>query len=97
MIDVTKHLPASLEAIRQQAAQMFGELDTQRARLFVQQIANKHGDDDVFEIRPPMNGQSSAVITYAQRIEELDKFAENLRAGLPPAIIEAIEQNGKVE
>jgi hypothetical protein len=96
MIDSSLNLPASLEAIRQQAAQMFQELDVQRARLFVQQIANQHGDDDVFETRPPMNGQVPDIVTYAQRIEELDRFEQNLRAGLPPAVIEAIEQNGKV-
>lgn len=89
MIDITAHLPASLEAIKQEAALMFGELERHRARLFVQQIANKHSDDDVFELRPP----DGKAITYAERVKELDEVEENLKAGLPPAVVEAIQGN----
>jgi hypothetical protein len=90
LVNLEVHLPASLDAIRQEAAMMFAELDRQRARLFVQQIANKHGNDEPFEVRP-----DGKMVTYADRIKELDEAEANLHAGLPPAVVEAIKgQNG---
>lgn len=97
MIDITKHLPASMDAIRQEANAMFAELDRQRARMFVQQIANKHGDDDVCELRPDPDTKEPTQITYKERAKELDDFEQNLRDGLPPTIVEAISQNGKAD
>jgi len=92
MIDMTKHLPASLDAIRQEAVAMLGELERHRARLFVQQITNKHSDEDICEVRQEEAGPRS--ITYAERTEELDAFEANLRAGLPPTVLDSISTNG---
>jgi hypothetical protein len=77
-------LPASLEALKTEAAKMFAALDEQRAQCFVQQLANGHDDDALFQIR------EGVPVTYAERMSELDGFERNLKDGLPPVVIAAL-------
>jgi hypothetical protein len=86
MLDMTAKLPASLEAIRAEAAKMLQTIDEQRAQCFVQQLANGHDDDAVCQVR------EDGPFTYAQRMAELAQFEGNLKAGLPPAVSAALEK-----
>jgi hypothetical protein len=85
-IELTTKLPASLEAIRDEAAKMLQAIDEQRAQTFVQQVANGHDDD------APCQAREGGSISYAGRMAELDGFEQNLKAGLPPAIVTALEK-----
>lgn len=86
MLDVK--LPASLEAIRVEAAKMLKAIDEQRAQTFVQQLANGHDDDAPCQVR------EDGPISYADRMAELDRFEANLRDGLPPTVVKALEGQG---
>ena len=83
MLDVK--LPASLEALKKEAQKMLKAIDEQRAQTFVQQLANGHDDDAPCQIR------DTGPFTYAERMAELDRFDQNLKDGLPPAVVQRLE------
>ncbi len=84
MPDLAPKLPASLEAIKNQAAQMLEMIDNQRAQVFVQQLTNGHGDDDDCGMVP---GQP---VTYGERLAQLNESEQRLLDGLPPAIVKQL-------
>lgn len=78
-------LPAPLEVIAGEARNMLRSLEAMRAQAFVQQVTNGHGDDDAFVER---DGEP---VSYTQRRREIDQFEQNLRDGLPKAVLERLE------
>lgn len=86
MLDMTAQLPASLDAIKQEAERMLKAIDEQRAQCFVQQIANGHADEQPCQLR------EDGPISYVDRMAELDRFEANLKDGLPPAVTAALNK-----
>jgi hypothetical protein len=64
---------------------MFLKIDNERATLFVQQVANGHEDADMY-----VTGPDGSFITYGDRLAYLDKSESNLKANLPPAVVNKI-------
>lgn len=77
-------LPASLQAIQEQAKTMLGLLDNQRAQVYVQQLTNGHGDDDECGMIP------GTPTTYAERTAQLNDMEQRLLDGLPAVVVKRL-------
>lgn len=64
----------STEAVRQQAERMLALIDQRKAECVVQQAANAHGGDDVYQT---VGGRPE---TYAQALADMTAAEQRVRA-----------------